>query len=66
MTNEDILKTLYSGYYSLYLVDGKTGEYTVLHTTGLYKQYNQEVNDFEGAIYDYACNYVHEKDKNRR
>lgn len=65
MTNEDILKTLYAGYYSLYLVDGKTGKYTVLHTTGLYEQYNQEVNDFEGAIYDYACNYVHEKDKNR-
>lgn len=65
MTNEDILKTLYTGYYSLYLVDGKIGKYTVLHTTGVYEQYNQEINDFEGSIYDYACNYVHEKDKNR-
>lgn len=65
MTNDEILKTLYSGYYSLYLVNGETGKYTVLHTTGLYEQYNQEVNDFEGAIYDYACNYVHEKDRTR-
>lgn len=65
MRTEDILNTLYSGYYSMYLVDGKIGKYTVLHTTGLYEQYNKEINDFEGAIYDYACNYVNERDKNR-
>ena len=65
MNNDEILKTLYSGYYSLYLVDGKIGKYTVLHTIGLYEQYNKEINDFEGAIYDYACNYVNERDKDK-
>ena len=65
MTNEEILQTLYSGYYSLYLVNGKTGKYSVLHTTGLLQQYNKKINDFEGTIYDYACNYVNEWDKDR-
>ncbi len=65
MNTEEILQTLYDGYYSLYLVNGKTGKYSVLHTKGMYKQYNQKINDFEGAIYDYACNYVNERDKDR-
>lgn len=65
MNNEEILKTLYTGYYSLYLVNGKTGKYSVLHTTGLYQQYNKKINDFEGAISDYCNNYVNERDKNR-
>ena len=62
MKNENVLQALYSEYYSLYLVDGKIGKYTVLHTTGLYKQYNKEVNDFEASIYDYAHNYVYDRD----
>ena len=62
MKNENVLQALYSEYYSLYLVDGKIGKYTVLHTTGLYKQYNKEVNDYEASIYDYAYNYVYDRD----
>ena len=65
MNNEDILKTLYSEFYSLYLVYGKMGKYTVLHTMGLFMQYSKEINDFEESIYDYANNFVCERDVER-
>lgn len=65
MLNEDILKTLYGEFYSLYLVNGNTGCYTVLHTTGLFKQYNNEINELKAAINDYAENYVCDRDRQK-